>query len=252
MEPCASKNRPLEIRDLGLCKYATALQEQRAAVRAVKDGAIEALFLVEHPATYTLGRKGQRMTASDIVATDSMGTGDDSSAPELVEVERGGEATFHNPGQLVAYPILKLEGAERDVHLYLRKLEQVLIAVLARYGLKCEARKDATGVWLVGENKKIASIGIAVTGWVTYHGIALNVRNDLSGFARIQPCGYSASVMTSIEERLGGSCPSIEGVKTDFIGCFESAFGRAAVWVKTTKDVAEQGALDMPISHHSL
>lgn len=206
--------RRVRVIDLGLCEYEVAHRLQLATVEAIRnDSPNDSLFLLEHPEVYTFGRKSKENRLL-------VGEGN------LVEVERGGEATYHNPGQLVAYPILKLEDEEKDIHLYLRRLEETLIRLLSRYGVECEAIPGATGVWTSKEKKKIASIGVAVRGWVTYHGIALNVENDLGGFARINPCGFSAGVMTSLKVLLGDKAPALSGVKTAFISSFSEIFGR--------------------------
>ena len=204
--------RLLRVEDRGLETYATTYERQKKAVAEVKAGGEELLFLVEHPEVYTAGRKAA----------------DQAHDPTLpwIAVERGGEATYHNPGQLVAYPILKLEGSARDLHAYLRNLEEVLIRVLADFGLPGERRAGATGVWIQGREKKIASIGVAVSSWVTYHGIALNVCNDLNGFARIHPCGFSAEVMTSLEHELQAPCP-MDAAKRSLLRHFSEVFGRA-------------------------
>jgi lipoate-protein ligase B len=121
---------------------------------------------------------------------------------EVIEVERGGQATYHGPGQIVAYPIVKLREDRRDLHAWMRALEQAVIDALAEVGLRAGRREGATGVWIDGE-RKICSIGVAASRWVTYHGLALNVSTDLSHFAAIAPCGFEAGVMTSVE-REGG------------------------------------------------
>jgi lipoyl(octanoyl) transferase len=230
--------RILNVQDLGLMEYQSALALQKAAVASVRSAAAtDQLLLVEHPAVYTLGRKGQRLELgqgsgpepSQDPSPEPNSEASKASSPDrvdLVYVERGGEATYHNPGQLVAYPILKLDDSERDVNRYLRNLERVLIELLGDYGIKAESRTDATGVWLVGRDKKIASIGVALTSWVTYHGIALNVTNDLSGFARIQPCGFAPSVMTSLKQELGAACPALADIKTSFVNLFCQVFNR--------------------------
>lgn len=141
-------------------------------------------------------------------------------------IERGGEATFHNPGQLVAYPILSLQEGERDIGFYLRTLEQVVIETIHVWGLKGERKEGATGVWVHQKEKKIASIGVALKGWVTLHGIALNVDNDLSGFHEIHPCGFSGAVMTSLKEELKDRCPDFNTVKKVFVEEFEKHFQR--------------------------
>lgn len=142
-------------------------------------------------------------------------------------MERGGEATFHNPGQLVAYPLLRLEGAERDLHLHLRRLEGVVIELCEAFGVEASRRQGATGVWVRSQTRKIASIGVAVSRWVTYHGVALNVDNELKGFQKISPCGFSANVMISLKEELGEPSLSMAEVKGRFLDAFERHFDRS-------------------------
>lgn len=138
----------------------------------------------------TLGRK--QTAPANVLARDM----------PVVEIERGGDVTYHGPGQLVGYPILQLDGDERDLHAYLRNLEEALIRACAELGLRAGRREGLTGVWIDGA-RKIASLGIAVRKWVTYHGFALNVSTDLSRFTAINPCGLDAAVMTSLEKELG-------------------------------------------------
>ncbi len=176
--------------DLGRLDYeeAWALQKRLVAERQAGGGA-DTLVLVEHPDVITLGR---RKSARDNVLSDEI---------PVVEVERGGDVTYHGPGQLVGYPILALDGEERDLHRFLRALEQGLIDACVALGLDAGRKACWTGVWL-GE-RKVASIGIAVRRWVTYHGFALNVATDLARFRAINPCGLDAAVMTSLAEALG-------------------------------------------------
>ncbi len=175
---------------------------------------LDYLILVEHPNVYTVGRKAQKeWDATELPAPAHL-------------IERGGETTYHCPGQLVCYPILSLSKEERDLLGYLRKLEDTLIDTLRDFGLEGESRKGATGVWLVGKDKKIASIGIAVSSWVTYHGVALNVTNDLTGFQAIRPCGFPSEVMTSMKEQLGKKCPTMEEAKESFLRNFSCHFHR--------------------------
>ena len=148
----------------------------------------DTLILVEHPHVFTLGRRGDRSN----LLSDEL---------PVYHVERGGDVTYHGPGQLVGYPILKLDGHEQDIRNYLSRLEQVLIATVADFGLKAEHSERQTGVW-VGE-KKLASIGVAIKSWVTYHGFALNVSTDLSYFGKIRPCGLESSTITSMETLIG-------------------------------------------------
>jgi lipoate-protein ligase B len=165
-----------------------ALQRRLVAERQAGQGA-DALVLVEHPEVITLGR---RATSRSNVLSDEI---------PVVEIERGGDVTYHGPGQLVGYPILRLDGEERDLHKYLRALEEGLIGACAALGLDAGRKAGWTGVWL-GE-RKLASIGIAVRKWVTMHGFALNVATDLARFGAIHPCGLDAGVMTSLAQALG-------------------------------------------------
>ncbi|MCB0403186.1 MAG: lipoyl(octanoyl) transferase LipB [Bdellovibrionales bacterium] len=192
--------RPLVIRDLGLIAYEAAYDEQKQLVAAKRsdEHLPDYLLLLEHPEVYTHGRKSKPEEIPN----------------NAVEIERGGQATYHNPGQLVGYPILRMEPGHRDLHRYLRWLEDRLIAVLMQFGIAAGRREGATGVWVEEGARKIASIGVAVSGWVTYHGFALNVCNDLSGFQRIQPCGFDSRVMTSMLQSLGKAhCPPMDAVK---------------------------------------
>lgn len=183
--------RAARLEDLGRMEYRAAWARQLALVeeRQRGDGA-DTLLVVEHPHVITVGRTAG--AARNVLAAGDV---------PVVEVERGGDVTYHGPGQLVAYPVLRLEEGEQDLHGYLRALEAGLIDALGELGVAgAERRPGATGVW-VGE-RKIASIGVAVRRWVTYHGVALNVATDLTQFARINPCGFSASVMTSVSREL--------------------------------------------------
>jgi lipoate-protein ligase B len=177
--------------DLGVREYHEVWALQKELV--LKRGAAEIpdlLILVEHPHVITLGRRCSYQPAKLDVP--------------VYEVERGGEATYHGPGQLVGYPIMKLEGPRRDLHRYLRDLEEVLIETLDEFAIPAGRMPGATGVWTrSAPPRKIASIGIAVRSWVTYHGFALNVSTDLSYFQLISPCGFDSSVMTSMEQELG-------------------------------------------------
>jgi len=194
--------------DLGSGRYEEVweLQKELVAARA-NDSSPDTLILVEHEHVVTLGRK----------------TSVENFRPQGVpvyNVERGGDATYHGPGQLVGYPILKLQ--DHDVHGYLRMLEEVLIRVTRSYGINGERRVGQTGVW-VGE-RKVASIGVAVSNWVTYHGFALNVNPDLTYFRLIRPCGLDPSVITSMVELIGGPVP-MEEVKVRVTREFSSVFG---------------------------
>ncbi|TNF24209.1 MAG: lipoyl(octanoyl) transferase LipB [Deltaproteobacteria bacterium] len=204
------------VRDLGTRDYADtlALQRQLAAARAAGD-VPDTLLLVEHPPVITLGR---RRTSRDHV----LAPGD----TPVVEVERGGDVTWHGPGQLVGYPIFLLAPHERDVHRVLRQLEQALIDVLVDLGLPAERHPPHTGVWCRG--KKLASIGVAVSQWVTSHGFALNVAPDLDEFRRIQPCGLTPDVMGSIAS-LGVTPPDHDTLVVALADAVGRAFARLPV-----------------------
>jgi lipoyl(octanoyl) transferase len=171
-----------------LVEYQRAHSLQQAMVAGrLTDQISDTLLLLEHPHVYTLGRGADERF---ILASRPM--------VPIHRVSRGGEVTYHGPGQLVAYPILKLEGAARDVGRYLRSLEQLMINTLARFDIPATRRENLTGVW-VGL-RKIGSIGVGIRRWVTYHGLALNVNPDLSYFNSIVPCGINGCEMTSVAE----------------------------------------------------
>jgi lipoate-protein ligase B len=178
--------------DLGRRPYGEVLELQRLLCRQRVAGEItdDLLLLVEHPPVVTLGR-GTRATSLPLPASALVARG-----LEVFDVERGGDVTLHAPGQLVGYPILDLSGWRRDLHWYLRQLEEVLIRGLDRVGIAAERDPGRTGVWTGG--RKIASIGIHVKQWVTFHGFALNVTTDLSLFDFIVPCGLTGVTMTSV------------------------------------------------------
>ena len=179
-----------ETRWLGRLAYAPALdlQEKTVAARA-GGGTPDQLLLLEHEPVYTIGRQRDR---------SSLGP---AALPHpVVEINRGGQATFHGPGQLVGYFIFDLQKLTPDLHLFLRWIEEGLIALLAEYKLTAQRREGLTGVWI--EDRKIASIGVGVRRWITMHGFGLNVGPDLSGFDAITPCGIQGVAMTSLSREL--------------------------------------------------
>ena len=182
--------------NLGRVDYAEALNLQREMVSLrQRESLPEILLLVEHNHVITFGRAGGEA---------NLLTDDESLKKEGVEVfyiERGGDVTYHGPGQLVAYPIFDLNHWKKDLHLFLRNLEEVIIQTLSEYDLKAERIKGLTGVWV--EGKKVAAIGVAVKKWITLHGFALNVNTNLSYFRFIHPCGIADRPVTSIQELLG-------------------------------------------------
>ena len=199
----------LWVSDLGRVSYGDALEIQRAVARDRIAGLIpeDVLLLVEHPPVVTLGRSSHahHLTASpEHLAARGV---------ELFEVERGGDVTFHGPGQIVGYPVIDLKRHRRDLHWYLRQLEGALIDALASIGLVGLQRPGLTGVW-TASGRKIASIGVHARDWVTWHGFALNVSTDLSYFDLMVPCGIAGVEMTSVARELGGVPGGQTGVAT--------------------------------------
>ena len=191
---------------------AHARQLERLEARK-RDEVPDALITVEHDHVFTLGRR--RSARDNVLAPGDV---------EVVEIERGGDVTYHGPGQIVAYPIIALAGEERDLHAYLRNLEAGLIATCVRYGLTADRAEGKTGVWI--GPRKIASIGIACRRWVTFHGVAFNVATDLSYFHRINPCGFDARVMTSLAAETGRIDLDLEQVRSELASDLGEALGR--------------------------
>ena len=213
-----STTRPLVIRRLGLVPYVEAWELQKRMLAArIAGEAPDTLLLLEHPPVYTLGRNSQ---AEHILVSDQELA---RRGVSVERIERGGEVTYHGPGQLVAYPIIKLDGAERSVAGMVDNLEQAIIDTLGDYDIRGERLPDQRGVWARG--CKIASVGLAVKRWVVMHGMALNVAMDLSYFTLINPCGHPETVMTSMEQLLG-QAPPLDEVGTVFATHFARIFGR--------------------------
>lgn len=211
--------RLLEVLDVGRQGYLETLEQQRTIRLNRLAGRIDhdVLLLVEHPPVYTLGR-GTRESSLPIAPALLRQRG-----AEVVEVERGGDVTWHGPGQLVGYPILDLTHHRPDLHWYLRTLEQVLITALGALGISAGAEPGKTGVWTGG--RKIASIGVHVKQWVTLHGFALNVRPDLSWFDAIVPCGLAGVTMTSVARELDRADDALwNDVRDATIAAFDAAF----------------------------
>ena len=182
--------RTLEVLLAGRVPYRAALAWQRGlAEERIAGRRDDLLLLLEHEPVVTLGRIAE---SANLLRPEGI---------DVVEVERGGDVTYHGPGQLVGYPILDLAGYRQDLHWYLRTLEDALIIALARLDIAAGREPGRTGVWTSG--RKIASIGVHVKRWVTWHGFALNVTTDLAAFDRIVPCGIPGVVMTSIEKEGG-------------------------------------------------
>ena len=214
---------------LGRMGYAEALELQRSVARDRITGAIpqDVLLLVEHPAVVTLGRSTKQ---KNVISSPEFLA---SRGVELFEVERGGDVTFHGPGQLVGYPIIDLKRHKQDLHWFLRQVEGALIRTLADYDIPGERNTGFTGVWT--NNRKIASIGVHARDWVTWHGFALNVTTDLSYFDLIVPCGIDGVTMTSIEKELNIKgelpAPSLAEVGDVARAAFGAAFSLTLVEV---------------------
>jgi lipoyl(octanoyl) transferase len=201
-----------EVRDLARMGYADALETQRQSVELRKSGASsDQLLIVEHPHVVTMGRNGHR---ENLLAEPQLLA---RSGISFYETDRGGDVTYHGPGQIVGYPILDLREWKRDVHAYVRAIEQVIIDSLASFGIAAEREAGATGVWT--SEGKIAAIGVHISRWVTSHGFALNVDTDLNYFRYIVPCGLTRPV-TSMR-RLG--CQARRG---EVIATLIQNFGR--------------------------
>jgi lipoyl(octanoyl) transferase len=190
--------RRLNVRRLGRVAYADALALQRALVEERKIGAIDdQLLFVEHPHVLTLGVRGDGGRSHILASNDLLA----SRGVEVHETGRGGDITYHGPGQIVGYPIVDLKPDRQDVHRYVRDIEEVLIRTAADYGVDATRVPGLTGVWVGGE--KLAAIGVRIARWVTSHGFAFNVTTDLNYFNLIVPCGIADRGVTSIERLLG-------------------------------------------------
>lgn len=225
--------------DLGTMRYTDALELQRAVARRRIDGGIskDVLLLVEHPPVVTLGRTAKN---ANLIASPELLA---AQGVELFEVERGGDVTFHGPGQLVGYPIVDLKRHKQDLHWYLRQLEQALIDGIARFGLAGGRVEGYTGVWVRdtdstafpvaspesrASRRKIASIGVHARDWVTWHGFALNVNTDLHYFDLIVPCGISDVEMTSVARELDRGSVDMPAVTDAVTTAFSHTFALEA------------------------
>lgn len=196
--------------DLQTRDYKDTWELQRRLVELRARGSVpDVLLLVEHPDVITMGKSAK---PENIL----------SKRFPIYEVERGGDVTYHGHGQLVGYPIMDLTQRGRDIRRHVRALEATLIETLNHFGISAQRIEGRTGVW-IGDRKKIASIGVAVRGWITFHGFALNVSTDLSLFSSINPCGYDSGVMTSMTEQLARPV-SVSEVKGPLIHAFVHAF----------------------------
>jgi lipoate-protein ligase B len=217
--------------DVGRCSYGRTLELQHALVGKVKAAADESayLVLVEHdPPVITVGKSGKR---EHILASRRKLA---AHGIEIADTGRGGDVTYHGPGQIVGYPILRVDRHGRDVHRYLRDIEEVLIRVLRRFGIEGQRSEGLTGVWVGPE--KVAAIGIAIRRWVSYHGFALNVTTDLAHFEKIVPCGIVDKGVTSMARLLGGPI-DVGQVKEPLVECMADVFGFDSVGKASPQDI---------------
>ena len=212
--------RPCNVVNLGMLEYRAAHDRQIDALEKQFDGSdVDTLFLVEHPPVITLGRSsipGHLLVSREFLRDKGI---------DRVETDRGGDVTYHGPGQLVAYPIMNLAYYRQDVGWYLRTLEHVVIETLQCFGLKAGRIPGLTGVWVDG--KKVAAIGIALRRWITYHGLALHVSPDMSHYDHIVPCAIADKPVSSMCELTGREIPIAE-VETHFVNIFAEAFDVSA------------------------
>ena len=215
--------RSLEVRRLGVVPYGEALAIQRALVEERRAGRIpDLLLLLQHPPVITLGVKA-RDSRTHIVATPQRLA---DLGVEVHDTGRGGDVTYHGPGQIVGYPILDLKPDRCDVHRYVRDIEEVMIRVCADYGLKAGRIEGLTGTWIGAE--KIGAIGVRLSRWITSHGFAFNVTTNLDHFALIVPCGITDRGVTSLAKATGRDIPVAE-VEDAFARRFAEVFERVVV-----------------------
>lgn len=210
------QERVLEYFDPGMIEYDTAWKLQKHLFEERHSGNInDTLLLLEHPHTYTLGKTADK---SNLTCTPQYLS---EKGISVFEIDRGGDITYHGPGQIVGYPVINLNEWHADAHLYLRSLEEVIIKTLGEYGLKTGRIEGLTGVWI--ENRKIAAIGIKISRWITMHGFALNVSTDLNYFGGIIPCGIRDKGVTSLNKELQRDIPA-EEVKGKLLENFKHIF----------------------------
>ena len=204
---------PHNILDLGLSDYNDTWKLQKKLQSKRILGEIEDhLLLVEHPPVFTLGKNASKQHIIN-----------NSEDVSIIQTDRGGNITFHGPGQLVCYPILDLNHYKRSITWYMRELEQLIIDVLGEYDIKASRKKGLTGTWV--KDKKIAALGVRISRWVTMHGFSLNINPDLNFYKHIIPCGIKEYGVTSMAKIMGNEVPSMDEVKTKMTKHFTKNFG---------------------------
>ena len=220
------REKKLNIIKLGIVDYVPAYQlQERLVQEQMQDSGSDSLLLLQHNPVITIGRSGDR---NNILVSESALA---AAGISICEIDRGGDVTYHGPGQLTGYPIINLRHFRKDIHWYLRQLEETIIKVLAEYNIVGERMEGYTGVW-VG-NEKVAAIGVAIRRWITYHGFALNVHPDMSHFQLITPCGITDKGVTSLEKLLGHRV-DMDGVLNKAASAFAEVFGIESVHVDAT------------------
>lgn len=225
------KEKVLKYSDLGFIDYKEAWDLQKEIVSNRSSGDLEdVLLLLEHPNTYTLGKTADKINlkgSEDYLRQNQI---------SVYNIDRGGDITYHGPGQIVGYPIIDLNNWYKDTHKYLRALEEVIIKTCAEYNLICERNPKYTGVWI--NDKKIAAIGIKVSRWITMHGFAFNINTDLNLFNGIVPCGIHEKAVTSLKEELNMEI-DIQEVKQNVKNNFKEVFGYVSVILVCREDLSK-------------
>jgi lipoyl(octanoyl) transferase len=202
---------PLRIKQWGSADYQSVWQAMQAFTDKRDAQTADEFWVVQHPPVFTLGRNAKAhhvLDAGDI---------------PVVQVDRGGQVTYHGPGQLVVYTLCDLGRLQMGIKPFVRAIEQSIIALLAQYGIKAGLKAGAPGVYVDGA--KIAALGLRVRRGCTYHGLALNVDMDLSPFERINPCGYAGMAVTQLRDLLGDACPAMDGVERDLLAHLQAQIG---------------------------
>jgi lipoyl(octanoyl) transferase len=225
-------NKILTYCNLGFIDYKEAWDlQQEIHTKRVSGEAEDFLFLLEHPNTYTLGKTAHR---ENLVGSEEYLKANRIS---IYDIDRGGDITYHGPGQIVGYPIIDLNNWFKDTHKYLRALEEVIIKTCSEYGLNCERNSKHTGVWI--GDRKIAAIGIKVSRWVTMHGFAFNVKTDLNLFNGIIPCGIQNKSVTSLKQELKREI-SIQEVKEKLLKNFTELFNYTSVTSRDKEEILQR------------